>query len=66
MNGPNRIYYLNKNGEKKYVSQGGIGCYCDTEHSANKLETLIDEYNKKAIDELNALGSELINKIKNI
>ena len=59
VNGPNRIYYNDEKGAKKYISDGAIGCFCDTDEEASDLETLVDKYNEKARTLIDSLAAEL-------
>jgi hypothetical protein len=40
LNGPNRVFYIDRSGAEKYVSIAGIGFVCDTDAEAQALEEL--------------------------
>lgn len=66
VNGLNRIYYNDEDGNKKYVNSSVIGCFCDNDTDANNLEVIIDQYNEKARMMINSLASELNKEINAI
>lgn len=63
VNGTNRIYYNDENGNKKYVSTSAIGCYCETDNEASTLEVIVEKYNEKARTLIDSLASELNDEI---
>lgn len=64
--GHNRVYYLNKDGDRKYVSIKGIGLVCTSLEEVDKLNHIRDSALFKFKNAINEIGNFIETSIKEL
>ena len=66
VNGANRIYYIDRNNDKKYVSLAGIGIVCTTEQLAIKVDALREKYLSELKGFMSNMSSDIDSSLSDI